>query len=440
MAERMMEDVSEPSREAKLVTAIVIGAGNRGQTYAGYALEFPDKLKIVGVADPRKFIRTHMQKIFDIPTDNVFEDWRELVEQNKFANAAIIATPDRHHIEPALACAAKGYHILLEKPMAITEEDCRKIVKSCKENNVMLAVCHVLRHFPPMKKIKELIMSGVIGDVVNIQHLEPVGFYHFAHSFVRGNWHKESESTFSLLAKCCHDMDLIHWWMGPNRCQSVSSFGSLQHFRRENKPEGAGSRCVECAVEQQCPYSAQKLYLKNVLMGNIGWPVSIITDVPTPESVKEALEKGPYGKCVYEGENDVCDNQVVNMLFDGGRTATLTMVAFSEKLCERQVRIFGTKGEITYSGGTSIHLFDFLTRLTKEIYPWSITPVRTRLTGHGCADFFLMQNFVEAVAIDDPSLITTGPEDTLESHLLTFAAERARRQNRVVSIEPLMEW
>ncbi|XP_071479853.1 2,7-anhydro-N-acetylneuraminate hydratase-like [Diadema antillarum] len=341
--EKMADGSEENAKSEKLVTAIVIGAGNRGQTYASYALDLPDRLKIVGVADPRKFVRTHMQKVLDIPPENVFEDWRELLAQSKFANAAIIATPDRHHRKPAIACAAKGYHVLLEKPMAVTEEDCREIVRTCKENNVILAVCHVLRHFPPTKKIKELITSGAIGEVVNIQHLEPVGFYHFAHSYVRGNWRREDDSTFSLLAKCCHDVDLIHWWMGENKCQQVSSFGSLQHFRRENKPAGAGSRCTDCSIETSCPYSAKKLYLGNVLMGNVGWPVSIITDVPTPESVKEALETGPYGRCVYESDNDVCDNQVVNMFFEGGRTASLTMVAFTEKICERQVRIFGTK-------------------------------------------------------------------------------------------------
>ncbi|XP_071479854.1 putative oxidoreductase YteT [Diadema antillarum] len=438
--ENMADDSVEKAKAEKLVTAIVIGAGVRGQVYAGYALDFPDKLKIVGVADPRKFVRRHMQRVFNICQENVFEDWSQIVAKSKFANAAIIATPDRHHKEPAVACAVKGYHILLEKPMAVTEEDCREIVRTCKENKVILAVCHVLRYFPPTKKIKELITSGVIGEVVNIQHLEPIGFYHFAHSFVRGNWRREDDSTFSLLAKCWHDIDLIHWWMGEKKCQRVSSFGSLQHFRRENKPAGAGSRCTDCSIETSCPYSAKKLYLGNVLTGNVGPPVSVITDVPTPESVKEALETGPYGRCVYESDNDVCDNQVVNMFFEGGRTASLTMVAFTEKIGERQVRIFGTKGELTYSGGSSIYLFDFTTRLTKEIYPWSIAPMRTRLTGHGCADFFLMHNFVEAVANDDPSMILTSPDDTLASHLLTFAAERARRQNRVVSMETPIDW
>ncbi|CAM5090958.1 unnamed protein product [Natator depressus] len=244
------------------VTVLIIGAGCRGKHYSYFAVHFPNRMKVVGVADPHAFARNDLQKIHCIDKKNVFNDWKVATERERFADAVIIATPDRLHKDPAIAFANKGYHILLEKPMAVTPEDCKEIVSVCKANNVMLAVCHVLRYYPASLKIKELLDAGAIGDICHIQHLEPVGFWHFAHSFVRGNWRNEAESTFSLLAKSCHDIDLIHFWMGDKRCLKVSSFGSLSHFTNEHKPKGAASRCLDCSVEQTCPYSAKKIYLQ----------------------------------------------------------------------------------------------------------------------------------------------------------------------------------
>ncbi|XP_018408140.1 PREDICTED: uncharacterized protein LOC108783928 [Nanorana parkeri] len=332
----------EEEENVKCVTAIIVGAGSRGFVYSFYAVNFPKRMKVVGVADPRSCVRDQVKKYHEIDDDNFFEDWKEAAEREKFADAVIITTPDRLHKEPAIAFAKKGYHILLEKPMAVTPEDCCEIVSTCKENGVMLAVGHVLRYHPVSIQIKELIDSGVIGDIVHIQHLEPVGFWHFAHSFVRGNWRNESESTFSLLAKSCHDIDLICYWMGKQRCVKVSSFGALSHFTKENKPSGASSRCLDCAVENSCPYSAKKIYLNK---GHFGWPVSVVCSngVYDIESLTEALRTGPYGRCVYDCDNDVCTNQVVNMEFEGGKTAAFTMMGFTYALGVRNTTIFGTK-------------------------------------------------------------------------------------------------
>ncbi|XP_074498784.1 putative oxidoreductase YteT [Sebastes fasciatus] len=427
----MGQNSSQGNRMA--VRVIVVGAGCRGEIYSSYASVHPDRVKVVGVADPRKFARTKLQQQHKIEDENVFEDWQSLAEKEKFADAALICTPDRLHKEPAVAFAKKGYHVLLEKPMATTAEDCTAIVEACTQSGVMLSVGHVLRYHPLIHKIKELLDAGVIGDVMHIQHLEPVGFYHFAHSFVRGNWRNEAESSFALLAKSCHDIDLIHHWAGARRCVKVSSFGSVSHFGKESKPTGAGSRCLDCSIEGDCPYSACKIYLDRVKRGHTGWPVSVIcpNSFPDIESVTEALRTGPYGRCVYECDNDVCSNQVVNMEFEGGLTAAFTMVAFSEEICDRKTTIFGSKGELSCDGH-EIRVFDFLTQRTTKHKPHDDTPRHFGMIGHGGADYHLMDAFVSAVANNDPSLIRSGPEETLLSHLLVFEAERSRLESRVV--------
>ncbi|XP_030624632.1 uncharacterized protein LOC115807665 [Chanos chanos] len=415
------------------VSVIVVGAGNRGTNYSEFALVHPKNMKVVGVADPRPFARRKLQEAHKIADENAFDDWRCIIQRDKFADAAFICTPDRLHKDPAIALARKGYHILLEKPMAVTAEDCTEIVEACIKSGVMLSVCHVLRYDPLVHKIKVLIDSGAIGDVIHIQHLEPVGFFHFAHSFVRGNWRNEAESSFALMAKSCHDVDLIHHWAGGRRCIKVSSFGSLSHFRKENKPAGAADRCLDCPVEKDCAYSACKIYLDRVKKGVVGWPVSVICSnaLPDIESVTEALKTGPYGRCVYECDNDVCSNQVVNMEFEGGLTAAFSMVAFTKEICQRKTTIYGSKGELSYDGN-EIKVFDFLTQNTTKHSTDVRVPQSFCMSGHGAADYHLVDAFISAVANKDASLIRSGPKETLASHKLVFQAERSRLENRVV--------
>ncbi|XP_069579522.1 putative oxidoreductase YteT [Brachyistius frenatus] len=429
----MGQNSSQVGRMTPPVRLIVVGAGCRGEIYSQFASIHPDRLKVVAVADPRKFARTKLQQQHKIVEENVFEDWHSLIERDKFADAVAICTPDRLHKEPAVAFAKKGYNVLLEKPMATTAEDCSAIVEACIQSGVMLSVGHVLRYDPVIHKIKELIDAGVIGDVIHIQHLEPVGFYHFAHSFVRGSWRNEVESSFALLAKSCHDIDLIHHWAGARRCVKVSSFGSVSHFQKKHKPTGAADRCFDCSVERNCPYSACKIYLDRVKHGHTGWPVSVIcpNSFPDIESVTEALKTGPYGRCVYECDNDVCSNQVVNMEFEGGLTAAFSMVAFTEEICKRKTTINGSKGELSYDGH-EIHVFDFLTQRSTKHTARCNAHRSFGMSGHGGADYHLMDAFISAVANNDPSLIRSGPKETLQSHLLVFEAERSRLESRVV--------
>lgn len=428
----------------KPVKLIVLGAGSRGTTYAQYALENPDQAQVVGVAEPRTYHRQHLAEAHGIPAEHVFTDWKDVARRDKFADAVIIATQDAMHAEPAVAFADQGYHILLEKPMAPNEADCARIAHAAVDNGIMLAVCHIFRYVQYTQRIKALIGEGAIGEVVSIQHFEPVGYWHQAHSFVRGNWGNEARSSFMLLAKACHEIDWLAYIMGVP-CVSVSSFGSLKHFRREEQPEGAADRCLDCAVEPTCPYSAKHIYLDKFLRrGETGWPVDVLTPVVTEENVLEALRTGPYGRCVYACDNDVVDNQVVNLLYEGGKTATYTMNAFN-KDGGKKTTIFGTHGEIRINGGygelvdgtwemrgASMEHFDFLTETTTEI-PFH-DYVDTSVSGHHYGDYYLMKHFVTAIGENRPEWILTGPMETLATHRTVFAAERARREHRVIDL------
>ena len=416
----------------KKAELIIIGAGSRGSRYAAYALEHPDEATIVGVAEPREPWRERLAGAHTIPREHEAVDWKVLSAKPNFADAVVIATQDAMHAEPAVAFARKGYHILLEKPMAPNEYDCRRIADEALCHDIILAVCHVMRYTPYTRKVKELVDSGIIGEVVSIQQLEPVGYWHQAHSFVRGNWRREDQSSPMLLAKCCHDLDWIRFVVGSD-CTALQSFGTLKHFRPEQKPEGASSRCLDCSHEPHCPYSAIKIYLGRVADGQTAWPVDVLTPEVSAESVTEALRNGPYGRCVYECDNDVVDNQVVNMLFEAGQTASLTMTAFAAGR-QRETRIFGTRGELA-GDGTTIRHFDFLTDTWKQID--THTGDHSILSGHGGGDLGLMKAFVHAVRNDDRSRILSGPRESLETHLMVFAAERSRRENRVVPMEEM---
>ncbi|MBA3944381.1 MAG: Gfo/Idh/MocA family oxidoreductase [Herpetosiphonaceae bacterium] len=412
------------------IRLIVVGAGSRGTGYATYARQHPEQVQIVGVAEPRDFYRERLADDYDIPFDNVCNDWCQLTERPKFADGVIIAVQDAEHADPAIAFANLGYHILLEKPMAPSSEDCRRIVEAAKRNDVIFAVCHVMRYTHYTQQLKAIIDSGRIGTIVSIAHLEPVGYWHQAHSFVRGNWRNEAQSSPMLLAKSCHDVDWLRYIMG-QPCVQVSSFGSLKHFRPEERPDGATDRCLTCPVEPRCPYSAIKIYLGRVERGETGWPVNVLTPDVTVTGVTEALRTGPYGRCVYGCDNDVVDHQVVNMVFANGATASFTMTAFTKQR-DRETRIFGTHGEI-YGDGSTIEIYDFLTDQT-EVITTDQSSDGSILTGHGGGDYALMQHFVAALASNDATQILSGPQESLETHLTVFAAETARREGRVVNV------
>ncbi|KAI8816258.1 streptomycin biosynthesis protein StrI [Fimicolochytrium jonesii] len=441
-----MQRVARAAITGRPVSIAVVGAGERGKIYAGFALENPHLLRVVAIAEPsprrrEAFLKRHPE----IPPTNVFSDWRDMIKKEKLSDAVAICMLDQMHAESVCAFAERGYDVLCEKPMAISPRDCADIVRSVLKNGVIFAVCHVLRYSPYNRALKRLLDSNAVGEIVNIVHVEPVGWWHFAHSYVRGNWAREDQATFSLMAKSCHDLDIICHYMTPtNPPTRVSSFGRLTHFTRSQKPAEAGTatRCVSCAYEPSCPYSAPKVYLDPAKQDDRNWPSSVVcgggevaVDV---ESITQALQTGPYGLCVYECDNDVCDHQVVNVEFANGATASFTMVAFTERICERQTRIHGTRGEIVGDSLTIKHT-DFTTGKTVVIDPGTeIDGVSGGGSGHGGGDYGLIATFVEAVKRGDPGVLGCSPKQALVSHALVFAAEEARKAGTVVNVREFM--
>ncbi|MFG2002888.1 Gfo/Idh/MocA family protein [Spirillospora sp. NPDC048911] len=429
--------------EASGVTLAVAGAGIRGSTYARRAPAAPGGVggrppsgrhgaRVVAVAEPDPVRRERFAAEHGIPPERVFADWRDLAAAGRLADGVIIATPDAEHAEPAVRFADLGYHILLEKPMATTEADAVAILAAVERNGSTLAVCHVLRYTPYTAVIRELIAAGRIGTPISIQHLEPVGWWHHAHSYVRGNWRREDESGPMLMTKSCHDLDWIIHVMGEEPAR-VSSFGRLSHFRPENRPAGAADRCLDCTVETTCPYSAKRLYLSCLDDPDLrAWPLSVVTTDHTEAGVRTALREGPYGRCVYGSDNDVVDHQVVNLEFPSGATAAFTMTAFSPYV-QRQTRIFGTAGFIE-GDGARLTLRDFVTG-EEEVFE-TADDHRSPDGRHDDADDALADAFIAAIATGDPSLLPSDARESLAAHRVVWAAERARHTGTVVDITP----
>ena len=406
----------------KPVTAVILGAGSRGCSYAEYAKEYPGQLQIVAIAEPRGDRRNLLAQELNVPESKRFASWQELLAQPKLADCAFVCTLDDDHTEPAVRAMELGYHLLLEKPMSNTAQECRTIVEAAKKYERKLAVCHVLRYTPFFMTLKSLIDQGEIGEVTTINQIENVGYWHQAHSFVRGNWRTVRETSPMILQKSCHDMDIILWLMGRD-CLRVQSFGSLRHFTPENAPEGAPERCLDgCPHAESCPYYAPKLYLD---MSITGWPVDVITTDLSEAGRRRALEEGPYGRCVYRCDNDVVDRQVVNLEFEGGAVATFTMTGLTADF-SRQLKIFGTKGQIQADMAAKeivLHRFGE----EKEIIP-----VETAASGHGGGDFGILRDFLGVLREGGES--RTSAEISLQSHLICFAAEKSRKEHLVVEL------
>ncbi|MFB7209197.1 Gfo/Idh/MocA family protein [Streptomyces sp. NPDC056255] len=405
------------------VRVALVGAGNRGLTYAAWIKAHPERARLVAVADPRPAARAAAGAELE------FDDWRPLVEGDAIADAVIVATQDRNHVEPILALARAGYAILAEKPLAPSEAETRTLIEGVEKAGVLFAVCHVLRYTPYTDLVKEVVGSGVLGELVSVEHLEPVGWWHYAHSYVRGPWRSEQASSPMLLAKSCHDLDWISYVTG-ERIEQVASFGGLKHFRPENAPAGAAERCLDCAVEDGCPYSALKLYVPTLREHGSVWPVTHVTDSTDETELLTALREGPYGLCAYRVDNDVVDHQVLAMQLSGGMTATFTMVAFTEQT-DRQTRIFGSHGWLR-GDGKRVTVHDFR---TDEVTIHEVdTSGSNAAEGHGGGDTALVDAFVHAVATGDPAAVRSGTKATLGSHLAAFAAERARLTGSVQSV------
>jgi predicted dehydrogenase len=458
---------------SKPIEAILIGAGQRGaDSYAPYALQHPEALRFVAVAEPDPARRARFAAQHNIPTERQFTTWEDLLARPQLGAAALVCTQDWQHTGPALAALRDGYHVLLEKPMATTAAECRLLVQASEAAGRQLHICHLLRYTTHYNKIHDIIQSGVLGDIIDISLRENVAYWHMSHSYVRGNWRNSEQSSPMILAKCCHDLDILLWLLDDGRpggrsCQRLTSMGSLTHFRPENAPPGAPARCLDgCPARETCLYYAPWIYLsqepiwRDVIAtgegitrlapqlyleqpGMVRWlarfapilrqiteyrgaPFSVVAIDPTPENLEKALREGPYGRCVYHCDNDVVDHQVVLMEFDGGITATLTMHGHSHNE-HRNTRIEGTRGRLTAefgTGGSRIVVDEHRSDKTTHYDTSAVDP-----NGHGGGDHALLHAFLESISSDGGTARTTARQ-SLASHLLAFAAEDSRLDGR----------
>ncbi|GGE98950.1 Gfo/Idh/MocA family protein [Mycetocola zhadangensis] len=411
---------------------MIVGAGSRGLNYATLAHQ-SGRANVVAVAEPDETRRTLFARQFGLDPSMVFSSWPEALTHPRVADAVVIATPDNAHVEPAIAFADAGFHILLEKPMAPTEAESLRIVEAVERNRVMLQVCHVLRYSSYTKMVKDIIDRGDIGDIVSIEHLEPIGWWHFAHSYVRGNWRNEESSSPMILAKSSHDLDWLSYIVD-QPITRVSSFGGLRHFTPANKPVDAANRCLDCPLIASCAYSAPKIYSR-FLGDPVGerWPLSVLSTDVSADGLHRALETGPYGECVYNGQNDVADHQVVNFELRDGATISFTVTAFTE-LDFRKTRIFGTLGSIE-GDGRRIELTDFRTaQITTRDVP--MEGGASAADGHGGADAELISHFLDTLESGDVDAALRHARQSLYSHQLAWAAEKSRHTGAVLTLDP----
>ncbi|MBA3708516.1 MAG: Gfo/Idh/MocA family oxidoreductase [Planctomycetes bacterium] len=404
---------------------IVLGGGGRGNLFSTWIHEHPDVGRVVAVAEPDAGKRARIAERHGIARDRQFERWEDALAIPKFADAVINTTMDRLHCPAALAALGKGYHMLLEKPMATSIDDCVAIDQARRASGRIVSVCHTMRYSPAYAEVKRMLDSGAIGRLVSFDQVEGVGAVHQSHSFVRGNWGNTGRSTFMLLAKSCHDIDILSWLVG-KPCRRVTSFGELSHFNQANAPAGAPARCTDgCPHEATCTYAAQKIYLGD----DLGWAEHAGVRGTRVERI-EALKSSPYGRCVYRCDNDVVDHQVVAMDFEGGVSGTFTMTAFAPG--NRDLRLHGTEAALYLDlEANRIEIFRFRDNARQVI---DIPP---QSGSHGGLDNNIMVNFVHALRTDSAAAVLTGTAESLESHRIVFAAETSRKEKRMVELTPV---
>lgn len=416
----------------KKIQVILIGAGDRGTIYSDLGAELcPDEFELVGVADPDPVRRNYIRDRFRLPESSCHASWETLLAEPKHADVAIIATQDKQHFAPAMKAISQGYHLLLEKPVATTPEECLRISEAAQAKGVKAVVCHVLRFTPFFQLIKKLVDEDRVGRIINIIHVECVGNVHQSHSFVRGNWRRSEDSSPMILAKSCHDLDVLQWLIG-EKCTRVQSFGSLSYFRRENMPEGAPEYCYQgCPAGDECPYNTHGIYVER------NFPPFVQTATrkhnPTDEDIRRAVTETGYGRCVFRCDNDVVDHQVVNLEYEGGATVSFTMSAFNKG--GRKIRIMGTKGELNAEAGWDhVDLFDFATRTLTQVKIDENLLNEALHTGHGGGDRGIVRAFCAYINGNYRGNSISEIGTSVENHMTAFAAEESRLRGIVISM------
>ena len=425
------------------IRAIIVGAGHRAMIYASYAQFFPDELQIVGVADPMAYRRAAVARLYGLPPERCYATAEEAADQTKFADVAINGTMDHQHVSTSLPLLRAGYDILLEKPFAISETEMWELVRTARDLDRRVMICHVLRYAPFYVAIRQRVLDGVIGDLLSVETAEYVSYHHMAVGFVRGKWARKQHGYASMLmAKCCHDLDLITWMKSGTSPRSVASFGSNFQFRPERVPRGAGTRClVDCEIEATCLYSARKQYLDHPdRWAFYVWDSLEHLEAPTMEDkVASLMGDSPYGRCVWKCEMDVVDHQSVVIDFEDGVTATHTMVGGASRP-GRSIHLVGTEGEIEgfmEDGRFVVRHPDPRPghEVTESTVDLALLEGSQGATGgHGGGDLRLVSDFVRVVRGEAPSISTTSLDDSVAGHLIGFTADRAMEERRVIDL------
>ena len=414
------------------IDVIIAGAGGRGNAYGEFALEYPQELRVIGLAEPDKIRRERMAARHSIPPRMIFNDWQSLLASpEKKAAAVMNCTMDRSHYESTMKMLDWGYDVLLEKPMSPIPHENLRLAQKAEETGRHLQVCHVLRYTPFWQTLRAVVHSGKLGRIISVTHRENLIYYHMAHSFVRGNWRSEATSGPMILSKCCHDFDVLLWILG-QEVVYLNSFGSLTHFRPEYAPAGATQRCTDgCPAAETCKYEATKLYARD----GDGWPQNAVSYIPTQAARLQALKTGWYGRCVYYCDNDGVDHQTVNMELEDGATVTLIMNGQGDEEC-RTMRWDGAKATLYGKFSSKGHQIRVHHHLNGEVED---VPVIDRgNSGHGGGDFGIVRSFLNTVRGQPDDSATTARE-SLESHLLAFAAEESRRRKTVIRMAEFRE-
>ena len=429
-----------------MLTAVIVGAGHRSLGYAQYAKIRPDRLKIVGVADPLPERRAKTAEEFGFGEEGCFEDVNALVAAGKIADVAFNGTMDQQHVATTIPLLEAGYDVLLEKPFAVNEAELRQLDEAVRRTGRTVMICHVLRYAPFYAEIKKRILSGELGDLISIQSCEHVSYHHFSNCYVRGKWgnSKLCGGATSLLAKCSHDLDLITWYKSGVAPAAVASQGSLSFFTRENAPENAGDYCLlDCPLAETCTYSVKTLNLDHPdRWSAYVWPeLAYLPERNTPEYREAQLRRKdhPYARCVWKCDNDQPDRQTVTIEFTDGTVATHNMICGTSRPM-RKVHLIGTKGEIegVFDDNTFVIRHPDLRaehEYTEEVIDVSKLTPDDLGGGHGGGDLRLVEDFVTRIEGGAASISCTELADSLYGHEIVFAADHSRISHKVVDLQ-----
>lgn len=411
-----------------MVKVAILGLGSRGATtYGDYLITLND-VKISAICDIDKDKLNFYQNKYHVEKKDCFLNSEDFFKAGKLADILIIATMDQDHYSQAMKALDLKYHLLLEKPIALNLKQCLDIENKALKNNLYVVVCHVLRYSLFYKKIKEIVNSKILGNIININTTENVGYWHQAHSFVRGNWNNSNKTSPMILQKCCHDFDILNWIID-KKPLNVSSFGSLSLFKKENAPKDSSNYCYDCKIQNNCPYNAVKYYVDSIKNDkDLGWPYDVVVLNPTKDKVLAAIKNGPYGRCVYKCDNNVVDHQIVNIQYEDNITATHTMCAFS-KDCYRDIKIFATRGDLI--ANTLNNTIIYHTFVDNKEFVIDVSKLTNDLSGHMGGDKLMINELLKLIN-KETSQLDSSIEKSVLSHVIAFAAEESRINKGVV--------